>query len=468
MEQLSGLDSAFVQQESKRTPMHVSAVLIYDTREPACSAISYASLLDTLASRLQHVPVFQRKLQQVPLGLDAPYWVEVARPNWRAHVGEETLPAGSDWQGLHRLLSHLHKTPLSLKRPLWEIRLIHGLNNLSGLPEQCQALVLKIHHAAIDGMSMAAIIDGLHVETTGEVERQHRRTGQPSEWDLWTRVNTNFAGRQLKLAQTLKNLLPGLARARETGKEFSDLPPLHRAASPFNKRVRANRKTGSVILERSQVLDIKRAVRRVTLNDIALACVGGALRRYLSARGQLPRDSLACGAPINLRSANDTNSGGNKIATMVVGLATHIADPVERLRMIHRYAVAGKKRINALGTGTVMDISDSLAPGVLAEGIRTIAWASQFADVPVPFHTMVSNVPGPPVPMYLGRAKLVVPLGLGPVRDNLGLFHIVSSSEQLISISFSACGRLLTDAQAYEECLRESFGELYESALREG
>ena len=122
--------------------------------------------------------------------------------------------------------------------------------------------------------------------------------------------------------------MPGLARATETGKEFSDLPPIHRAASPFNKRVSASRNTGSILLPRSEVNSIKRAVRRVTINDIALACVGGALRQYLSARGQLARDSLACGAPINLRGAHDKNTGGNKIATMVVGLATHVADPV--------------------------------------------------------------------------------------------------------------------------------------------
>jgi WS/DGAT/MGAT family acyltransferase len=457
MEQLSGLDAAFVHQESHRTPMHVTAVLIYDIGQDAGAAISHDFLLETLATRLQHAPVFRRKLQQVPMGLDTPYWVEVARPNWPAHVSEETLPAGTDWRGFHQLLSKLHKTPLRLKRPLWEMRLVHGLNNLPGL---------KIHHAAIDGMSMAAIIDGLHVETTGETQQVGGRPGPPSEWDLWTRVNTNFAGRQIKLVHTLRNLLPGLARARETGKEFSDLPPLHRAASPFNKRVNASRNTGSALFLRSEVLAIKRAVRRVTLNDIALACVGGALRRYLSARGQLARDSLACGAPINLRGASDKNTGGNKIATMVVGLATHIADPVERLRMIHRYAVAGKKQINALGTGTVMDISDSLTPGVLAEGIKTLARASHFGGVPVPFHTMVSNVPGPPVPMYLGRAKLVVPLGLGPVRDNLGLFHIVSSGDQMISISFSACAKLLPDAPAYEVCLRESFRKLYESAVR--
>jgi hypothetical protein len=196
-----------------------------------------------------------------------------------------------------------------------------------------------------------------------------------------------------------------------------------------------------------------------------MSCVGGGLRDYLISHGQLSDQSLSCGAPISLRDPGESHSGDNKIATMVVGLATHLDDPVERLRLIHRYAVAGKKQISSLGTGTVMDISDSLTPGVLAESIRALAWASRVADVPVPFHTMISNVPGPQRPLSLGKAELVVPVGLGPLRDNMGLFHIVSSSERFMSISFSACRKLLPDSEHYVSCLENAFGALREQAV---
>ena len=141
--------------------------------------------------------------------------------------------------------------------------------------------------------------------------------------------------------------------------------------------------------------------------------------------------------------------------------------PVERLRLIHRYAVAGKRQIDALGSGTVMDISDSLPPGVLAEGIRSMAWARRLVEIPVPFHTMVSNVPGPNTALHLGAAKLVVPLGLGPVRDNMGLFHIVSNSDSILSVSFSACSKLLPDGEFYQQCLRNAFAALLGRALSE-
>ncbi len=464
MEQLSGLDAAFVHQESRRSPMHVTAVLIYDTGEDESGAISCEELRDLCASRLGHFPVFRRKLQQVPMGMDTPYWVDVPFANWARQIQESVLPESAGWEGFQRHLSRIHGAQLDLRHPLWEIELIHDLRQFPGLPPNCQAVVLKLHHAAIDGMSMAAIIRGLHDESVEPVEPAPRQVSQPSEWDLWSRANINFMDRQIKLVDTVKNLLPGLVRARDSRKEFSDLPPIDRAASLFNDRVGATRTTGAILLPRQSVLEVKRAVRRVTLNDIALAVVGGALRAYLDSRGKLGRDSLACGAPISLRGIEDKETGGNKIATMIVGLATHVSDPVERLRLVHRYAVAGKKQINALGTGTVMDISDSLTPGLLAEGIRTLAWASRVADVPVPFHTMVSNVPGPQIPMHLGEAELVVPLGLGPIRDNLGLFHIVSGGQSMMSLSFSACKTMLPDGPFYEQCLMDSFDELQEAA----
>ncbi len=150
---------------------------------------------------------------------------------------------------------------------------------------------------------------------------------------------------------------------------------------------------------------------------------------------------------------------------MAVGLATHIPDPVARLRLIHRYAVAGKKQIDALGSGTVMDVSDSVAPAVLAEGIRTMARASQMAEVPVPFHTMISNVPGPQDTLFLGEAELVTPIGLGPVRDNMGLFHIVSGGANITSLSFSACQKMLPDPDFYQRCMQRSFAALRSAAV---
>jgi len=468
MEQLSGLDTAFIHQDSDRTPMHICAVLVYDTGDNDQWAISRDSLQQLAANRLAQFPLFHRKLQRVPMGMDTPYWIDVAQPAWDRHITESSFHGSGDWETLRLQLARLHGARMDLARPLWEMHLIHGLHKLPGLPLNCQALAMKIHHSAIDGISMAAIINALHQSPVDQEQAGKARVKAPSRLELWRRVHLNSVNRQFKLAETVSNLLPGFLRARQTREEYSDLPPVLSTGSRFNARVGPGRSIGSALLPNAEVLTIKRAVRRVTLNDIAMACVSGALREYLMSHNRLPAKSLAAGVPINLRAPADEQAGGNKIATMIVGLATHIADPVERLRMIHQYAVAGKKQITALGSGTVMDISDSLTPSMLAEGMKTIARARQVIDIPVPFHTMISNVPGPANALFLGEAELVIPIGLGPVRDNMGLFHIVSSSQSMMSLSFSACRKLLPDAAHYQQCLQNAFAELLDSAQGQG
>lgn len=470
MEQLSGLDTAFIHQDTTRTPMHVCAVLLYDAGEHGEFRLDRDQLLELAASRLQSFPLFNRKLHRVTLDMDTPYWVDAGVPKWQQHISERELPEPGGWAVLQDFLARLHGQRMDLKRPLWEMHLLHGLHDLPTLPVRCQALVLKVHHAAIDGISLAAIIHDLHREITGKASDAASPRGDgpaPSRWDVWARANLNSFSRQLKLVETVRNLMPGVLRARETRQQFTDLPPVHRGRAHFNNRVSNERCTGALLLPRADVLAVKRAARRVTFNDIAMACVAGALRRYLGEHAKLPQNSLASGIPINLRGSGDQSASGNKIGTMVVGLATEVEDPLERLRAIHRYAVAGKKQISALGTGTVMDLSDSVAPGILAEGIRTIAWATTVADMPVPFHTMISNVPGPGNRVALGDARLVASIGLGPIRDNSGLFHIVSSTEDNFSVSFTACRKLLPDPAHYQDCLEAAFDDLYQSALAE-
>jgi diacylglycerol O-acyltransferase len=466
MEQLSGLDAAFIHQDSYRTPMHISAVLLYDAGADGESSISRDNLIALCRQRLAKFPQIRRKLRRVPMGVDTPYWLEIPNPDWDRHITQSSLSPNQkgNWHALHQTLAQFHGAKMALDQPLWSIHLLHGLVGLPRVPEHCQALVLKFHHAGIDGISLAGIIAAIHQNSEDDDAGQRSHSPAPGRWELWGRANINSIGRQLKLAETVGNLIPGFARARQARREFGDLPPVLTTGSLFNRRVRPARHTGAALLDVASVISIKRAVRRVTVNDIALATVAGGLRRYLLAHNKLPRKSLASGVPINLRAPGEQQASGNRIATMIVGLATHVEDPVKRLRLIHRYAVAGKKQITALGTGTVMDISNSIAPGLLAEGIRTMAWASRMADAPVPFHTMVSNVPGPDQPLYLGKARLAVPMGLGPIRDNMGLFHIVSNSDTMMSLSFSACRRMLPDPEFYEACLEESFNDLAAAA----
>ena len=278
MQQLSGLDTAFVHQDSYRTPMHICAVLLYDTGADDQWATSLATLQRMVAQRLVQFPLFRRKLRRVALDMDTPYWVDIAEPHWDRHLSESTLPEGGDWEMLMQQLGYLHSTRMDLTVPLWEMHLIHGLYDIPGLPRNCQALVLKVHHSAVDGISMAGIISALHQAPDDASPERNKAMQAPAQWELWTRAHLNSVSRQLKLAETVSNLLPGFLRARETRQQFSDLPPIHSTECRFNARVRAGRSTGAILLPMADVIAVKRAVGRVTLNDIAMSCVAGALR----------------------------------------------------------------------------------------------------------------------------------------------------------------------------------------------
>lgn len=457
MKQLSGLDTAFVRQDSPRTPMHVCAVLIYDNEE---GALDLEELRQLVEQRILSLPLCQRRLQRVTLDMDTPYWVSAGETDWNYHLKRQSLPEEVTWKSFHHLLRQQHSARMDLSRPLWQMTLVDGLTDLPGLPRRSQVLILKAHHAAIDGVSLGRVLATLHRKPDETEPGETAPSRSPSQWDIWTRANRNSVSRQIKFAETMGKLLPGLMRAHEAQQNYADLPSPLRTGAQFNEQVGTQRAVGCIVLPKDDFIAIRRAVRRVTFNDIATSVVAGAMRRYLSTRRNLPTETLSCGMPINLRAKGSESPDGNQIATMVVGLATHIDDPIERLRAIHRYAVSGKHAIKALGTGTLMDISDSLPPPLLTEGIRTMAWASKFAEAPVPFHTMISNVPGPEEDTNLGPARLAACIGLGPVRDNMGLFHIISSTAERFSIAFNACSRLLPDGEEYVKCLEQSFREL--------
>ena len=467
MQQLSGLDAAFVHQESARTPMHISPVLIY---QPATAgSVELATIARQFAGILHKSPVFRRKLFKVPMGMDAPYWVDDRHFKLENHIHAQALSAPGDWQQLCELLAHLHAKGLNMQRPLWEAWLINGLDHIEGLAAGSFALMLKIHHAAVDGMSLARMVGAMHDAGAAEQADAQQEDWQPEAPDamaLWNNSNMRQMLRPLKFAGTFRKLLPVVSKVRQQRQQPRDNPSTPtRAKTRFNAEVSKERVVGAIRMDAQSLTTIRRAVRRVTFNDIAVSIVGGGLRKYLNAKGELPQDSLVCGAPVSLRSKADDNAPGNKIVTMQIGLASDLADPVERLRAVHQYALEGKAKIKALGTDTVMEISDSIAPAMLAETLRGVFLATLIHDdIPVPFHVMVSNVPGPDQPLQLAGAELHSILGLGPIRHTMALFHILTHSAEIYSITFTSCRAVMSDFAFYELCLQESFAELLAAA----
>ncbi|GAB5450598.1 MAG: wax ester/triacylglycerol synthase family O-acyltransferase [Halioglobus sp.] len=474
MEQLTELDNAFIQQESVETPMHISPVIIYDQSHRKSGKVRFKEILTVFERNLHKSAIFRRRLAGGAMGFDTPYWIEDPDFDLEFHVRHIALPKPGDWRQFCILLARLQARGLDMKRPLWEAYVIEGLNGVEGLPENCFALLLKIHHAAIDGVSGAEILTAIH-SLTDEIEPVEvvdtwQGEREPSPWQVWSRAYVHNLKRPVKFIETVGSLVPAVIRAnRESHVGKSDKDPRKPLVDKtrFNGRVSSTRVTDALIMELEDLKAIRQALdNEVTINDIIVSVVGGGLRKYLGGKGELPADSLSCGAPINVRNERNSGSKGNQVGMMMINMATDIEDPLARLRAVHINALESKSFSNKVGSNMVMEISEILMPQVAGWTLQAATRAAAQADIPVPAHVIISNVPGPQFPLYLAGARVELMMGMGPLLHMMGLFHAVISGAGKITINFISCREMLPDPDAYKQCLTDAFVELQKAARK--
>lgn len=473
MQQLSEMDSNFLQQESVRTPMHISPVIVYDQSARETGKVRFKEILKVFERNLHKSAIFRRKLVGGAMGLDPPYWVEDQGFDLEFHVRHLALPKPGDWRQFCILLARLQSRGLDMKRPLWEAYVIEGLNQVEGLPENSFAIMLKIHHAAIDGISGAEIIAAIHSLTDEiappPVEDSWRGERMPSAWDIWSRAYVNTLKRPIKFFETARTLVPAVIRARK----LSANPQVDRrktltAKTRFNARVSSARVMDALIMDLSEVKAMRKAFGDVTINDLMVAIVGRALRKYLQSKSELPASSLIAGAPVNVRSERNSDSKGNQVSLMRITMATDVEDPAEQLQAISESSKQSKVFSNALGSSVMMDVSEVLMPQVLGWGFRAVTLAAARSARPMPCHVVISNVPGPQFPLYLAGARVHMIMGMGPLLDMMGLFHAALSGVGLITITFTSCRDMMPDPQFYKACLQEAFEDLRDAAQATG
>jgi WS/DGAT/MGAT family acyltransferase len=462
VEQLTEMDYSFVQMESNRTPMHITPVMYYDQSGVKGGKVRFKDILKVFERNLHKSAVFRRKLAGSTLGFDTPYWIEDPDFDLEFHVRHIALPKPGDWRQLCILLARLHARGLDMRRPLWEAYVIEGVNEVEGLPPKSFAVMLKVHHAAIDGVSAAEILNAIHSVTDAAepplVEDKWQGESTPSPLQVWPRAYWNTIRRPVKLVETMGELVPNMIRASREAQEQED--KAESVKTLFNDRISAYRVTDSVILDLARVKAIRQAVDNVTINDVVVSVVGGGLRKYLREKGELPEGSLVTGAPINVRSERNSESRGNQVGMMTIKMATDVEDPVQRLQAVSGYARESKEYSSAVGASTMMEISQGLWPQVIGAGFKIATLAALVGDMSLPVHTVVSNVPGPQAPLYLAGARLHLLTGMGPLMDMMGLFHGVISGAGKISINFVSCREMMPDPDFYRECLEEAWKEL--------
>lgn len=466
MLQLSAQDASFVYLETPHTPMHIGSVGIYDPSTAPGGFVRFKDILAFIETRLGGARSFRQRLVRVPFDLDHPYWIEDPEFDIEFHVRHIALPKPGDWRQLCIQVARLHARPMDLAKPLWEFTIVEGLDNVEGLPPGCFALVSKVHHAAIDGMSgveMSAAVHDLDASMTApEGQDDWSPEHMPHVGDLLMRSYFNSLRQPMKVVETIDRSLPGMARLTASVSK-GDVSLANTRLAPktrFNAKVSAHRVWDAVPLKLAEVRAIKEAVPGATVNDVILAIVGGGLRAYLDGKGELPGESLTAMAPISVREEGEKGALGNLVSAMVIPLGTHIADPLERLRFVHQEAVNSKAMTNAVGARTLADYSQLVPSGLagLAARLYTRVGAAN-AHAPV-YNTVVTNVPGARVPMYFCGARMVAMYGTAPVFDSMGLINPIYSYGDTIAISFTCDRAMMPDPDAYVAALRRAFDAL--------
>jgi diacylglycerol O-acyltransferase len=466
MRQLSGLDASFLYFEMPNAPMHIGSVAIYDPSTAPGGKVRFKEIVANIGARAHLIPSLTSRLVTVPMSADHPYWVADGQYDPEFHIRHMALPQPGDWRQLCILVSRLHARPLDRNRPLWEAYVIEGLDNVEGYPKGCFAVYMKVHHAAIDGASgveMNTIVHDLSpVPERVDESQVFSVDTQPKNLELLIRAGMNKVKIPLKLATVIKNSGPGFAKAFSgvaTGrlKRITDIP-----RTRFNRTVSSHRVFEAIRLDLSEIKAIKNAASPCTVNDVALAIVGGGLRRYLAAKNELPTSTLVAMAPVNVRSKEKLGTGGNEVSQMTVSLSTDVEGGRARLMAVNESTRNAKELTNAVGAKSMTDYSQFIPP-TLAHSAAKLASRAKLANRFSPiYNCVVTNVPGPPIPIFYTGAKMLCSYGTGPVLDSVGLFHAVSSYCNEFTIAFTACREMMPDPEFYKECLMASLAELQE------
>jgi WS/DGAT/MGAT family acyltransferase len=468
MKPLSGLDALFLHLETPETPMHVGALHLL--APPPGDARAYvAAVRRHVAGRLHLSPVFTRRLVPMPLALANPVWVRADTVDLRAHVRHVTLPAPGTFAQLEATVARLHARLLERDRPFWLLYVIEGL--ASGE----LALYTKIHHATLDGAASVAFAHAL-LDTTPK-PREVPASEHPAQGErpgLGQLLGTAVRTTAVQAMRAVKEL-PELARVLTALVARSDATPAPtvRGASfrfaprtPLNVSIGRARAVATLSIPLSAIARVADR-HQVTVNDVVLATVSGALRRHLASHGGLPAEPMVAAVPVSLREAGNTDA--TTLATMSrMGLATDVVDPLARLHAIHAGSGRTKSLTRELRSIIPTDFPSLGMPWLFGAAAALYGRARLADRIPPLANLVVSNFPGPPAPLYLAGARLLTWWPLSIVEHGLGLNVTVQSYAGSLDFGVVAARDALRDPAAFAAAMREAFAELQALHRRAG
>ncbi len=456
MIRVSNLDAAMLYAETPEMPMHTMGVLILDPdTEPGDvldAGVPFELTRELFAERIHLIPPFRRRMVQGPLQIGDPHWIEDPEFDLDNHLVHASLPSPGGMPELCEFVGEFAGTRLQRDRPLWKAALVEGLEGGR------YALVMKIHHAAMDGGRSAAIAGQL-MDTSPE----GRVIPPPDEKWIpdreptipWLAADTlrTLAGkprRAVGAATKMASAVRGKGKPKHTHKPASEKAPLFDAPpTPFNGALTPNRSVSLVDVSFEDVKAIKRAFG-TTVNDVVLAACCASVRSWLLEHGGLPERPLVATVPVSIR--HDGDEGGNRVSVIRVHLPIQNDDPVERLMTLNEETTRQKNRHKSGGGGDILSTVADLVTNVTVPWITTqlmsIYSSQHLADrVPPLWNLIISNIAGPPVPLYTSGSSLRQLFPLGPVQQGSGLNITVMSVVDRLCFGALACTEMVPDVQ---------------------
>jgi diacylglycerol O-acyltransferase / wax synthase len=463
-ERLTGLDASFLYMETPTLHMHVAMTAVFDP-STVPGGYSFRRVRQLINDRIPLVPVFQRRLVEVPMRLGHPIWVDDPEFDIDNHLRRAALPSPGGMRELGDFAADVISRQLHRDRPLWEMWIVEGVEDGK------VALVAKMHHSTIDGVSGAELLGVLFdLEPEPPAEKQKHAARQldsrvPSGLELVSQAAGAAIVAPFELAriawQTAWNVL-GVRKVRQ-GLSAKAALPLTAPRTSINVAVHARRRVAFAAASLEDVKQLKNAMG-TTVNDVVLATCAGALRTYLEAGDELPEIPLVSVVPVSVTPDVAELKGSNKVSAMFVQLPSQLDDPLERLRAIHEGTKGAKEEHKALGAATLQNWAEHATPNVFAAAARLYT-GMKLADRHRPVANMViSNVPGPDFPLYLGGSELLGMFPLGPVMDGMGLNITIMSYRGVLYWGLASDARAVPRLWDIAAAIPHALTELMEAA----
>lgn len=457
MQRLSGLDASFLYLETAAQPLHVCSILELDTSTMP-GGYTFDRLRDALELRIKAMPEFREKIVDSRFNLDHPVWVEDKDFDVDRHLHRIGLPSPGGRAELAEICGHIASLPLDRSRPLWEMWVIENVAGTDAHAGGRIAVMTKVHHAAVDGVTGANLMSKLcTTEPDAPPPDPVHGHGGGTELEIAVSGAVRFATRPLKLVNVLPNtvstVIDTVKRARNG---LTMAPPFAAPRTAFNANVTGHRNVAFAHLDLDDIKTVKNHFG-VKVNDVVMALVSGVLRTFLIERDELPESSLVAMVPVSVHDKSD-RPGRNQVSGMFSRLETNIEDPVGRLKAIAEANSVAKQHSSAIAATLLQDWTQFAAPAVFGVAMRVYASSRLSGARPV-HNLVVSNVPGPQGSLYMLGCEVKAMYPLGPIFHGSGLNMTVMSLSGNLDVGIVSCPELLPDlwdlADAFDVALQE-------------